>query len=29
VEVRTQLPVWGWIGPGGVLVVQGHAMEEA
>ena len=29
VEVKTQLPVWGWIGPGGVLVVQGHAMEEA
>jgi len=29
VEVKTQLPVWGWIGPGGVLVVHGHAMEEA
>ncbi len=29
VEVKAQLPVLGWVGPGGVLVVQGHAMEEA
>jgi Flp pilus assembly protein TadG len=28
VEVRTSLPVFGWIGPSGSLVVRGHAMSE-
>jgi Flp pilus assembly protein TadG len=29
VEVRANLPVFGWIGPSGTLVVTGHAMEES
>ena len=29
VEVRTQLPVLGWLGPAESLVVRGHAMEES
>lgn len=29
VEIRTDLPVVGWIGPSDALVVQGHAMEES
>ncbi|MEO8329575.1 MAG: TadE/TadG family type IV pilus assembly protein [Candidatus Nanopelagicales bacterium] len=29
VEVRTQLPLFGWVGPAGTLVVRGHAMEES
>ncbi|HVQ87914.1 MAG TPA: TadE family protein [Actinomycetes bacterium] len=29
VEVRTQLPVFGWIGPSDALIVTGHAMEES
>ena len=29
VEVRTELPLVGWIGPADALVVQGHAMEES
>lgn len=29
VEVRADLPVFGWLGPGGVLEVSGHAMEES
>lgn len=29
VEIRTDLPVFGWIGPSDALVVQGHAMEES
>ena len=29
VEVRADLPVFGWLGPSGVLRVTGHAMEES
>jgi Flp pilus assembly protein TadG len=29
VEVRAPLPVFGWAGPQGSLVVRGHALEEA
>jgi Flp pilus assembly protein TadG len=29
VEVRADLPVVGWIGPSGSLLVRGHAMEES
>ena len=29
VEIRTDLPVLGWLGPSNSLVVQGHAMEES
>lgn len=28
VEVRTDLPVLGWVGPADSLVVRGHALEE-
>jgi Flp pilus assembly protein TadG len=28
VEVDTTLPVFGWLGPSGTLVVRGHAVEE-
>ena len=28
VEVRAGLPMFGWVGPSGTLVVRGHAMEE-
>lgn len=27
-EVRTALPVVGWLGPQGVLVLDGHALDE-
>jgi hypothetical protein len=29
VEVQADLPVFGWLGPSGVLRVTGHAMEES
>ncbi|MCZ3385570.1 MAG: pilus assembly protein [Actinomycetia bacterium] len=29
VEVRADLPVFGWLGPSGSLRVTGHAMEES
>ena len=29
VEVRADLPVFGWLGPSGALAVTGHAMEES
>jgi Flp pilus assembly protein TadG len=29
VQVKAELPVFGWIGPSGSLVVSGHAMEES
>lgn len=29
VEVRARLPVVGWLGPTGTLVVRGHALEES
>jgi len=29
VEVRTRLPLVGWLGPGRGLVVRGHAYQEA
>lgn len=29
VEVDASLPVFGWLGPSGSLVVRGHAMEES
>lgn len=29
VEVRAELPVFGWIGFADALVVRGHAMEES
>jgi Flp pilus assembly protein TadG len=29
VEVRADLPVFGWLGPSGALRVAGHAMEES
>jgi Flp pilus assembly protein TadG len=29
VEVRADLPVFGWLGPSGALLVTGHAMEES
>jgi Flp pilus assembly protein TadG len=29
VTVRANLPVFGWLGPGDVLSVSGHAMEES
>jgi hypothetical protein len=29
VEVRTTLPLLGWLGPSRALVVRGHAYEEA
>ncbi len=29
VEVRADLPVFGWLGPSGALRVTGHAMEES
>lgn len=29
VEVEADLPVFGWLGPSGILRVTGHAMEES
>lgn len=29
VEVKADLPVFGWFGPSGSLTVSGHAMEES
>lgn len=29
IRVRADLPVFGWLGPSGVLRVAGHAMEES
>jgi Flp pilus assembly protein TadG len=29
VQVRAELPVFGWLGPSEALVVSGHAMEES